>query len=90
MNFHVFSSLLGMQLKGLWGVKCTIFQNLVLCFMVFLGQDNMTEHDRIFVFVYVNSYVKLNSGMWVGAGSRGVGTTGVKSKNLFLRGGRAI
>ena len=53
-EFSCVSSMIGMQLKG---VKCMIFQNLVLGSMIFLRQRNMMEQDRIFVFVYVNSFL---------------------------------
>ena len=66
-----------------------ISQSLVLDCMMFLRQESVIEHDRIFVFVYAGSLFKLSSGIWVDAGSRGVSTKGVKNKNLFMRGGRA-
>ena len=83
MKFLKFSSLLGMQLKGM---NCKIFQILVLGSMIFLRQCNMIEQDRIFVFVWANSLFKLNSGMWVGAGSSGVSTIDVQGKKLFRKG----
>ena len=50
----------------------------------------MTEHDHVFGFVHANSLLRLDFGMWVGAGSRGVRTIVVQNKNLFMRGGRAV
>ena len=89
MNFLAFSSLLGMLLKIMhftvyFPFSYVIFQNLVLGSMIFLRQDNMIEHDRIFNFVYVNS------GMWVDVGSRGASTIDVQNKRLLMRGGRAV
>ena len=67
-----------------------ISQNLFLSSMMFLRQGNMSEHDQIFVFVYVNSLFNLSSGMWVGTGSRGISTIGVRIESLFMRGVRAV
>ena len=61
-----------------------MFQNLFLGSVILLRQDNMMEHDRKFIFVYVKS------GKWVDAGSRGVGTIDVQNKRLFMRSGRMV
>ena len=87
VNFFEFSSLLGMQREIKYFTVYTTFsfkilQNLIL--------GNMIEHDRMFIFVYVNFLFKLNSGIWVDAGPTGVCPIGGKNKSLFRRGDRAV
>ena len=80
-----------MQVKIIVGREVhDFFKNWFWAFMIFLRQSNMIEQALIFVFVYVNFLFKMNSAMWVDAGSRGVSTIGVKNQKLFMRGGRAV
>ena len=89
MRFLEFSFMLGMQLKIMYFTVYTPFSFMILQNLVL---DNVIEHDRIFVFVYVNflSSCTLECELALDQGVLGVSTKGVENKKLFVRGSRAV